>query len=115
MLSTTQTITTSMVEVSDLQLLAPTMAVATQQTTMTDMEAALVAQLQVLTTVVDLQLTFTIDTVEVQALQLRNPTMAVVTQQITMISMVAVQVVQQLAPTMEEEQPQITMTGTEAA
>ena len=104
-----------MVEVSVLQLLAPTMAVATQQTTMTDMEAAQVAQLQVLTTVVDLQLTFTIDTVAVLALQLRNPIMAVATQQITTISMVAAQVVQQPVLTTVEEQLQITMTGTEAA
>jgi hypothetical protein len=90
MLSTTPTITTSMVEVSVLQQLAPTMAVVTQQTTMTDMEAAQVAQLHVLTTVEDLQLTFTIDTAAVQA-------------------------VLQLARTMVEELPQITMTDMEAA
>jgi len=115
MLSTTPIITTSMVEVSVLLQLVPTMAGGTQQTTTTDMEAAQVARLHVLTTVVDLLLTITIDTVAAQALQLRNPTMAGATQQISTISMVEAPAVLQHDPTMVEALPQITMTDTEAA
>ena len=105
-----------MVAISVRQQPTPTIAVATQRTTTTSMEATPVAQRLVLTTAAEQRRTTTTDTVAIQvAQQLVQTTVAMATQRTTTISMVAIQAALQHVLTIVAERLPTTMISTEAA